>query len=316
MTRGNEKLDRCSAVDAAAVMSAICPHAAQRYEVLRCLLDSIAYVECRASQAWAVTLFGNRFRLNVGIVEAFTCGVVESDEPVGGRYLRSVRVLTLGKLPSEVLKASQKQSSHVDVRAISYKPISGSQHAVFLSFEQAGELGQWYERLRPAHQRYLEAALQTSTGRVRHGTTHRRSHSEGLVEYARAFCGRTNDGVAQTPSNEGDPDIVEFFEGHPIATQTTRYERSDGARRACLAQHGYACQACGFSFGVTYGTVASHYIQVHHLNPLSAMGSAGASDPINDMVPLCANCHAVAHFRNPPYTVEDIRNFISKEHNL
>lgn len=314
MSRTDDKLDRGSAVDAAAVISAICPDDALRREVLQCLLESITFVERASSQAWSVTLFNSRFRLNVGQVEALTCGVFADEKHVGKRSPLEVRLLTQGELPAEVWTAQQQEPTRLQIWPTPYTSVPSPQHAVCLSFERAMELGQWRKKLEPAHQRYLAAALRTPTGKTRSSTTHRRTHSKGLVEYAMAFCGSMAERSAPTTSNEDDLERTEFFEGRPIAIQTTRYERSVGARSTCLSHHGYTCLACGFNFGKTYGPVATHYVQVHHLKPLAAMGSAGACDPINDLAPLCANCHAVAHFRNPPYSVEELRSFINKEH--
>ena len=33
-------------------------------------------------------------------------------------------------------------------------------------------------------------------------------------------------------------------------------------------------------------------------------------DPINDLIPVCPNCHAMLHRRNPSLMVEELRNAI------
>lgn len=91
----------------------------------------------------------------------------------------------------------------------------------------------------------------------------------------------------------------------------TSYERSRVNRSLCLAYHGYDCKACGISLWKKYGDVARSFIHVHHLIPVAAAGE-GTPDPINDMVPLCPNCHGVAHLRNPPYTPEQISRMIKQ----
>lgn len=313
MNRLDQRLNRGSPVDAETVMSAICPDATLRTEILRRLLESIAFVESVAPRAWAVTLFDNGFRLNVGQVEAFTCGVFADEEHRGNWNPLEVRVLTQGELPAEVLNVQQRDPSCLQVWAEQYKSVPLPQHAVSMSFGQVRELRQWCEELRPAHQRYLAAALRTSTGRSRSSTAFRRTHSPGLIEYALAHCKASAEVPDVAAVNELDVCESEFIEGRPIAVQTTTYERDPAARRACLAHHGYTCAACGFNFGAAYGPVAARYIQVHHLNPLASHRGSVATDPVTDMRPLCANCHAVAHFRDPPYTVEEIRNFINQE---
>jgi 5-methylcytosine-specific restriction protein A len=295
-------------------MTTTCSDAKLRQEILRCLLNSIGFVERVAPQAWAVTLFDNGFRLNVGQVEALTCGVFADEEHLGSWRPFEVRLLTQGELPAEVLSAQQRESSCLQIWPTPYKSVPLPQHVVSMSFDQASELSQWLEMLGSAHERYLSAALRTSTGRPRSSTTFRRTHSQGLIDYAMTFCSEGAAVTDMTAVNELDLAETGFFEGRPIAVRTTRYEREEGARRACLLHHGYKCAACGFNFGAVYGSVADLYIQVHHLNPLASAGGELAINPIIDMRPLCANCHAVAHFKNPPYTVEEIRSFINKEY--
>ncbi len=91
-----------------------------------------------------------------------------------------------------------------------------------------------------------------------------------------------------------------------------RYERSPDARRACIAHHGTHCAACGFSFELTYGDVGKDFIDVHHLVPASRLGSTYELDPVTDLVPLCANCHAMAHrVPDAPRTVAELRRIIA-----
>jgi 5-methylcytosine-specific restriction enzyme A len=92
-----------------------------------------------------------------------------------------------------------------------------------------------------------------------------------------------------------------------------RYERDEDARRACLARHGTSCAACGFSFELKYGEAGMDSIQVHHLVPVVQLGAGYELDPITDLVPLCPNCHAVAHFGvDTPRTVAELRRIISE----
>lgn len=94
--------------------------------------------------------------------------------------------------------------------------------------------------------------------------------------------------------------------------EANRYERNPEAMRACLAHHGTACAACGFSFEITYGEIGKDFIHVHHIVPVSQLGADYALDPVTDLVPLCANCHAMAHHGvSIPRTVAELRRIIS-----
>ena len=72
------------------------------------------------------------------------------------------------------------------------------------------------------------------------------------------------------------------------------------------------CEVCGFSFGRAYGATFQDYCEVHHLLPLSAVESV-TETRMEDLAILCANCHRVAHLRNPPYTLDQIRHMLGQE---
>ena len=100
---------------------------------------------------------------------------------------------------------------------------------------------------------------------------------------------------------------------HAVArVEVNRYEQDPDARRACIAHHGTSCAACGFSFEQKYGQIGRDFIPVHHLVPVSQLGSSYELDPISDLVPLCANCHAMAHQGvSTPRTVAELRRIIA-----
>lgn len=89
-------------------------------------------------------------------------------------------------------------------------------------------------------------------------------------------------------------------EGACSTVTLNRYERSPANRAACIAAHGSRCKVCGFDFGEVYGPLAQGYIEVHHRVPVSKMGGGYQINPVIDLVPLCANCHAVLHRVDPP----------------
>lgn len=103
-----------------------------------------------------------------------------------------------------------------------------------------------------------------------------------------------------------------YEEGLRQTVVTSRYERSDAARRKCIAYYGTACYICGFDFGVVYGSIAHGFIHVHHIIPISTIKDTYEIDPVKDLRPICPNCHAVAHMTDPPYTVDEIRTFIQQ----
>ncbi len=103
----------------------------------------------------------------------------------------------------------------------------------------------------------------------------------------------------------------DFFEGALLRTERNVYERDRAARATCIGHHGAVCKACGMDLAKRYGAVAEGFIHVHHRRPVASIGENYAVDPINDLVPVCPTCHGVMHLREPPYTVEEIMEFLS-----
>jgi 5-methylcytosine-specific restriction endonuclease McrA len=109
-----------------------------------------------------------------------------------------------------------------------------------------------------------------------------------------------------------DEDSVPDSEGRKRIIQHVQYERSQKNRRIALEKHGATCAVCTFNFDETYGKdYADGYIQIHHIKPVSEY--EGEVDPNTDLVPLCANCHAMAHRRRAIVTsIDDLKALIEK----
>ena len=110
-------------------------------------------------------------------------------------------------------------------------------------------------------------------------------------------------------AEELDPQ-AEYAEGSTSRIVVNAYERNRRARAACLRHYGASCAACGFIFETKYGEAAAGYIQVHHVTPIAQAGQEYRLDPIRDLRPVCANCHAVIHRREPPFSIEELRQMV------
>lgn len=106
------------------------------------------------------------------------------------------------------------------------------------------------------------------------------------------------------PASELD---VLIHEGRLLRGVTTRYERKPQIRRKCLEHHGYACAVCRCDFKCVYGDLGENFIHVHHLNPLAAIKDAHVPDPVNDMRPVCPNCHAMLHRGGKLRSIEELK---------
>ena len=101
-------------------------------------------------------------------------------------------------------------------------------------------------------------------------------------------------------------------EGAKTRVEVNRYERNPVNRAACIAIRGSICGACGLDFGKSYGSLGAGYIEVHHIIPVSKMTTDYVVDPARDLVPLCANCHAMVHRRDPPVPLEELRSLLGR----
>ncbi len=92
------------------------------------------------------------------------------------------------------------------------------------------------------------------------------------------------------------------------------YERNPLARKKCIEHHGIECSVCNFNFFNWYGELGKDFIHVHHLKALHEIGEEYVVDPIEDLRPVCPNCHAMLHKRKPAYSIEELKTILQKQH--
>ncbi len=107
-------------------------------------------------------------------------------------------------------------------------------------------------------------------------------------------------------------EVETFSEGAVRRILVNSYERDRAARQKCIAHYEAKCWYCHFDFHEAYGEIGKGFIHVHHLRLLSEIGAEYQVDPIQDLRPVCPNCHAIIHKRNPPYTLEEVQGFLQK----
>ena len=108
----------------------------------------------------------------------------------------------------------------------------------------------------------------------------------------------------QTPriAERESPIEVEFTEGKRRRTTHLRAERSPALRKALFASlpFPYSCDMCELIPKLKYGWV-DNILEVHHLLPLSsAVFIENRGTSLQDVVPICPNCHKSVHvyYRN------------------
>lgn len=112
-----------------------------------------------------------------------------------------------------------------------------------------------------------------------------------------------------------DPNEKDFREGRvEFNIHLTRERNKNLVRKAkekwCNDNDGIIrCTICTFSFSEAYGPIGNGFIEAHHVEPISSL-LPDTIVRIEDLVPVCSNCHSMLHRTRPWRTVEQLRDII------
>ncbi|WP_258188725.1 HNH endonuclease [Enterovibrio norvegicus] len=126
-----------------------------------------------------------------------------------------------------------------------------------------------------------------------------------LVDFYRAKLVQQAVNPVYPDEVSGQP--LEFIEGAVKQVTINAYERNPKARAACIAEHKAICQVCNFDFEAIYGAIGKGFIHIHHKVDLATIGKSYQVDPINDLIPVCPNCHAMLHTEEPAMDIEKLK---------
>lgn len=115
---------------------------------------------------------------------------------------------------------------------------------------------------------------------------------EKLKNYIEKYMNDNNYHFSIFPDSSDTGNCVE---GAKTTIEVNKYERSYVARQKCIDENGCYCHICGLDFEKRYGKVGKNFIHVHHKIPLNEIKEEYIIDPINDLIPVCPNCHAMLH---------------------
>lgn len=108
-------------------------------------------------------------------------------------------------------------------------------------------------------------------------------------------------------------DGMTFYEGATKTVRVNVYERNPQARAICIRKYGATCAVCEFDFAKRFGEIGQGFIHVHHLKPLSKIRKGYKLNPLDDLRPVCPNCHAMLHRRKPePYSIDELRAILNQ----
>ena len=103
-----------------------------------------------------------------------------------------------------------------------------------------------------------------------------------------------------------------YEEGAVKRSVINRYERNKINRILCIKHYGYDCRICGMNFEREYGQIGHEYIHVHHIVPVSKIGPNYVINPLEDLLPVCPNCHAMLHRTEPPLSPDELKGLLAK----
>lgn len=291
----DRKQDRRNPVRAADLFQRLCPDPSVRSTCEDRLAQSICFAHRCAPASWEVTMFEDRLRLNVGQVEVLTLSASEL------RFIFSA---------STTMTVNRLLSVEFDPKNPVYPTVPRPSGVCGLNPANIQTVPKPFWN---AHEAYIAAAAD-----IKKVSPFKKSFSPAVIEYLKKSLGRQLplpeywmagaphcERPAASPPEEILPGST-FVEGNVTRIVVNRYERDPHAREACITHYGARCFPCGFDFGATYGQVVDGFIHVHHLKALSAIGAQYDVDPIRDLRPVCPNCHAVIHRREPPYSIEEM----------
>jgi|GEM_PF-4233684 len=102
-------------------------------------------------------------------------------------------------------------------------------------------------------------------------------------------------------------------EGKKSVVALNKFERNPVARKLCLECHDTVCTICGFDSGKVYGEKCEGLIHVHHLKMISKSDGEYVINPVDDLRPVCPNCHMILHSKkNGCYTIEEVRDMLKR----
>lgn len=284
------RLQRQSEGYAARVFQELYPVTAERRSAAKFLADIIRHV-ATVSSAWAITLNPRSIRVNIGPARLFHFW----EE----RIWFTTTAGKVGRAPSWLEDLTNSKFVYRSIRVPSRQYIVRASH-----------LGLLPAALKAVIFAYIEAA---AAGRTR--SAWHKAHSPGVVRFLESYlhielpAPTTFMPPTYDPLDEIGAQAA-LTEGAVIRVTRNAYERNPAARPACLAHYGHRCFACNISLSERYGQIATDVIHVHHLVPLSQIKHTYRIDPIRDLLPLCPNCHSVAHLQRPPIAPAKLRAMV------
>lgn len=100
-----------------------------------------------------------------------------------------------------------------------------------------------------------------------------------------------------------------FDEGFRVEIEREVAIRAPNLVRLAREHHGTVCSVCKFDFGTAYGEHGRGFIEIHHKIPLA---EGERESGINDVAPVCSNCHRMLHRMDRVLSIEDLEAIVEE----
>lgn len=294
--------ERASVDYAENVFRTLFPEEESHIRLINLLGETIKYAHSLNINNWSLTLFNDHIRLNVGQVEVLV--------------LKQNLIMIVILDSSQIHLEEYKDYSNITESKFIYKSIPFSHRQVFFHPRYVEQV--YTSLVKKNHLEFISIA----SGR-KNGTSWKSSFSPGVIKYINSKLSipipypkyYSDERIV----NDSYPDQISeerknrYLEGSLVRIWVDKYERNPEARQRCIQYYGTVCSVCGLNMETMYGSMARGFIHIHHLIALSDIRVTHEVDPINDLRPVCPNCHAMLHKREPIFSIEELKEIIRNQ---
>ncbi|MCM1141616.1 MAG: HNH endonuclease [Muribaculum sp.] len=178
-----------------------------------------------------------------------------------------------------------------------------------------------FEQTNSSYYDSLRKSIATNPEAKRADNANGNLYSKALIHYANFLSSkfmpkrklRVEKGSPISTQKETKTVKESYVEGAVVQQTVDRRERNKEARDAAIYRDKGICQVCGFDFKNRYREIGAGYIEVHHTKPISDYDDEH-DVKVEDLVCLCANCHAMAHRRRPePFSIDELKAMLIEQ---
>jgi len=132
-----------------------------------------------------------------------------------------------------------------------------------------------------------------------------RLDKDGAIKWKTLSISEPNN-LLGTDKNEIDLQTFEVLEGEKYVSDVVLRSRKKSLIDEKKAKSDYRCEICGINFEEIYGDIGRKFIIAHHMEPIG-LRKAASETTLSDIALVCANCHHMIHMRNPPFSIQEIK---------